>query len=220
MRLLSSTTVRRPVTALLGLLCAGSVAGLAVAGSTTAEEPAATPRLTSILVLGGDALASTEASTVAGSGALYGWDVTVRSSRGSGFARTSDPSTGAHVVRLHKAPADLGRYDLVVVQGGEADRPAPAAELELATLHLIDYVRAHVRPGTGLALVGPVPETPEAAASLADVGDTLRHTAAQRDVPYVDLAARGWTRGKNDPFLLVSMLSATTPAANTGLHAG
>ncbi|MCW2666961.1 MAG: GDSL-like Lipase/Acylhydrolase [Frankiales bacterium] len=220
MRLFCSPTVRRPVAAVAGLLCAGSIAALTVAGATTAEEPGPVPRLTSILVLGGDTLAETAASTLDGSGALYGWDVTVRTSPGSGFARASDPATGAHVVRLRKTAEDLKRYDLVVVQGGEADRPAPAAEVELATLHLIDYVRAHVRPGTGLALVGPVPESTSTASSLAAVNQTLQRTAAIRQVPFVDLTSRGWTRGRNDPFLLVSMLSATSPVANTGLRAG
>jgi hypothetical protein len=219
MRLLSSPTVRRPAVALAGLLCAGSVAALSVAGATTAEEPGPLPRTTSILVLGGDTLATSAATTLDGSGALYGWDVTVRTSPGSGFARASDPATGAHVVRLRKESADLKRYDLVVVQGGEADLPAPAGEVELATLHLIDYVRANVRPGTGVALVGPVPASVEAAPSLASVNETLKRTAARRSVPFVDLASRGWTRGANDPYLLVTMLSAAAPAANTGLHA-
>ncbi len=218
MRLLSSPTVRRPVAVVLGLLCAGSVAALSRPGATGAVEPGATPaRLSKILVLGGDALSSSAASTVEGSGALYGWDVTVQSSPGSGFARTADPATGAHVVRMRKA-SDLASYDLVVVQGGEADRPAPGAEVEEATLHLIDYLRAKTRPGTGIALVGPVPESAAAATSLTGVSTALQQAATARDVPYVDLAGKGWVRGANDQFLLVSMLSATSPLASKALH--
>lgn len=126
-----------------------------------------------------------------------GWDAMVLHRPEAGFSRSRPDAEGTLVAAVRQLEV-LGQTEVVVVQGGEIDAGGSAAELEVAVFHLIDYLRAHIPPSTGIVLAGPVPPTRTVPAALAAVNETLRAAARQRRVHYLDLVGRGLTQADGD----------------------
>jgi hypothetical protein len=99
----------------------------------------------------GGAVSTTQLDGIAG---RLGWNGMVLHRPSAGRSRSS-PDAGGTLVTAVRQLDVLGQTEVVVVQSGEADAGGSAAELEVATIHLIDYLRAHIPPSTGIVLAGP-----------------------------------------------------------------
>ena len=181
----------------LGVALLVVAAGLVAArGDAAGAPPPVGAARTSAIVLSGSSLSYPAARRTA---AAMGWEARVFTAPGGGISRSSlDPTQSVTAVARRLLPATGPQPDVVVLQGGEADHVAPPATLQRAAEHLVDYVRAHAGPEAQLVLVGPIPgaSVPD---SIRTVNDVLAGVAAQRDVPFVDAVALGWTAG--DPAL-------------------
>lgn len=180
----------------LAVLLAGA-AVFAVLRDGDQGGPVTTPprEAQQVLVVSGSSLTAGEGDTGQEVADALG-DGEARVVPGAGFARNVRRGALPLVVALREMN-DLHQFDVIVVQGGEADHASPAAELRVAALHLIDYLRAQA-PDADLVLVGPVPARHPAPDSFRAVRDVLQRAAADRQVPFVDSLAQGWTDSDPD----------------------
>lgn len=117
---------------------------------------------------------------------------------GAGFARARRGKPLAVLLR----DRDLAGYDLLVVQGGEADNVAAEGELSVAMAHLLDYVGA-AAPELPVVVIGPIPSGPKVSPSMRRSVGAIRQACVDRGVHFIDGLARGWTA--EDPGLADSL---------------
>lgn len=182
--------------ALAGVLVLGAVALRPPTAPTAASE-------TSLWLTGSSLAVGSPAAPYAAMDRL-GWRGTVRVLPGAGYARggAGSPTLPAAARR----EPGLAAYDVVVLQGGEADNTASVEEIEVAVQHLVDHLRAQTR--ARIVLVGPVPARLPAPLGQRRVSAALQAAASTRDVPYLDPLRRAWTDA--DPELGDSLAAALT----------
>jgi hypothetical protein len=175
------------------VLSATAAAAVVRSGERPAPQQAAGTRA---LVLSGSSVSYVTSRRAA---ELLRWDADVYTLPGGGISRSTLDPTGSITAQARRVlPDPQGGFDVVVVQGGEADHAAPPATVQTAAEHLLDYVRAHAGERAEVVLVGPVPGA-DVPASLRVVNDVLQAVARSRGIAYVDAISRGWRAG--DPAL-------------------
>lgn len=179
-------------TGAVGVLVLALAGGVAVARERDLGQPR-------VLVVGGSSIA----------GALELAPELGRNSRvvivdGGGFAR-SDRTGGRTVTAAVRTLPELADFDRIVLQGGEADHPAPAREVCVALLHLVDYVQA-AAPHARIVVVGPIPAQAVPPPSTVLVNQALRSCADYERVRYVDALDRGLV--DSDPELVEKLAEA------------
>ena len=188
-----------PALVLAVVLTATGAAAVSRSLDRTGPERAEATRA---LVLSGSSLSYAASRRVA---EQLRWDADVYTLPGGGLSRSNlDPSGSITAQARRLLPDPQGAYDVVLVQGGEADHAAAPETVQVATEHLLDYVQAHAG-GAEVVLVGPVPGG-HVPASLRVVNDVLQSVARSRGVVFVDAVARDWRAG--DP-ALADQLSTT-----------
>ena len=146
------------------------------------------------LFLSGEALGASQSEVIA---ERLGWNGLVVRVPGAGLSQ-SRPGGGPPLVVRARELDVLPEVEVVVVQGGEVDAQGSPEQVEIATLHLIDYLRAKIPPSTGIVLAGPLPSDRPVSPELAEVNETLRAVARDRRVHFLDLVDRGLTVGDGD----------------------
>jgi hypothetical protein len=123
-----------------------------------------------------------------------GWELQAVTVAGAGFARNVDRSSRTLETGLEEGAG--GSYDVVLVQGGEADNPSSGRELRTAAGELLQRL-AGEHPDAILVVVGPIPgvAVPD---SLLRVNHTLRNVAAEHDARYIDALSAGWRDSDTD----------------------
>lgn len=174
----------RPLEVVLWTVVVGASAVLVALAARTPTPPA-----THALWLTGSSLAVATPDAPRTAMRELGWGGRVRVLAGSGYTRAGED--GLTLVAAARAERRLSSYDVVVVQGGEADNNATPRQVEVAVQHLVDYLRSQTR--ARLVLVGPVPAELPAPAGQRRASAALAAAAATRGVPYVDPVARSWT---------------------------
>lgn len=183
----------------------GSPAGVVAAPGAGASESPAQPR---VLFVGGSLVAGVSRTpgtpTLAEVAAVeLGWTAEVRGRAKAGF---TVPGTGGAPPLRTLTPGDVDGDppDVAVVQGGEADTQAPAAELDAAVTELCAALRTQLGLGTALVLVGPFSPTAVPAPALLAVRDTLKTAARRNRVHFLDPIAGGWVSASDPPGLVSS----------------
>lgn len=168
--------------------------------SAVPDRPVRALFLGGSVIAGGSRTPGTPAVSEVAAVAL-GWTSEVDGRLRAGF--TVDGASAPRLTELTPADIDGAAPDVVVVQGGEADVAATAADLTAAVSSLVGELRQAFGPTTRLVLVGPYSPTAAPAPELVAVRDTIRAAARTERVHFLDPIAAEWVAA-GDPEGLVN----------------
>jgi hypothetical protein len=196
-------------------------AGAALPPLPTATASPADQQVRALFV-GGSVLAGASVTpgspTVAEVAAVQlGWKAEVDGRVGAGFT-VDGSATAPRLTRPLAIDIDGARPHVVVIQGGEADVSASAADLAVAVTQLATSLREQFGLRTRLVLVGPYSPTATPSAQLRAVRDTMKTAAKASSLHFFDPIDGGWVSA-NDPAGLVDTRTGL-PTADGHLKLG
>ncbi|MFE8884466.1 SGNH/GDSL hydrolase family protein [Pseudarthrobacter enclensis] len=180
--------------------------------SPTASGPARQPKIelpaNPVLLILGDSYTFGDGADQPQEGWAYlvadslGYPTNIDGRGGTGFAwggGARDDQGGEYEVRLRQTAAANPAFvpNLLILQGGQNDAQADAAEVTAATRQTIEAAR-RFWPGVQVVVMGPSAPQP-LAGDLREVNNAVRAGADAAHAPFIDAIAAGWFTDANSP---------------------
>jgi lysophospholipase L1-like esterase len=136
-----------------------------------------------------------------------GWTAVNLAVAGTGFI---NPGWTGQPVRTRLAAAIAAGPSVVVVAAGHNDRRYGAAAPSREADAVLSRLRAEL-PRSAIVVVGPIWQSGRVPASLRQLRDHLRETAARVDAVFIDPIAEGWFAGSAERLISGDGIHPTNP---------